>query len=68
MTETVTGSDGGYRFDGVPLGEYTLAVTMPDDTEPVHSQTVDVGSEPIKTVDPIVVATERGLYLPSIRR
>ncbi|HYG81588.1 MAG TPA: carboxypeptidase regulatory-like domain-containing protein [Pyrinomonadaceae bacterium] len=40
--ETVTGSDGRYRFSGLPPGKYTVRVTLPAKLSPAEEQTFEV--------------------------
>ena len=65
---TVTGPNGSYRFGYVPIGQYMLMVTPPGQSQPVHSQTVDVGTVLVTTVDPITVSIQHGLFLPAVRK
>ncbi len=51
----LSGPDGRYRFDDVPPGEYTLTATLQGASQPFHSQTLAVGTEPLTTVAPIRV-------------
>lgn len=68
---TVTGSDGSYRFENVPAGDYTLTVQPPPGYTLVgpREQSVTVGSGGPTTVPPIDV--EPGgdqLYLPTLQK
>ena len=63
---TVTDHDGIYRFDDVPKGEYMLLVTIWGESQPVHSQSVGVGTNLATPVDPIAISISRAIYLPVI--
>ena len=67
MTVTVTGADGGYRFEGVPSGNYRLAATLPGESLPSQIRSVSVGVGRTTEMAPID-ATERNTFIPSVNR
>ncbi|MFN2203308.1 MAG: carboxypeptidase-like regulatory domain-containing protein, partial [Caldilineaceae bacterium] len=64
----VTDGDGNYAIGDVPLGEYTLSVILPGESEPAHTQSISVGANLVNEIDPIIVSTSEDLYLPSVRK
>lgn len=67
---TTTGSDGRYKFDGLPAGSYTLSVVGADVTESVQSDgltpvTLDLTLPPPPSGD-WIMEVQRGSGLPLI--
>jgi hypothetical protein len=68
---TTSGSDGSFRFERVPAGEYTLTVTPPGSATQVQSQKIEVTTNAMTTIEPIAIPhTEKNphVFVPELRR
>ncbi len=64
----VTDADGNFRIEGVPLGDYSLMVSLPGESAPSYTQPLTVSSDPVTITEPIVVSTREAVFLPSMQK